>query len=86
MEKELKKISGQLKPQFFIGKNGITNEVITTIKDYLNKYGIVKIKSHTAVNNDELKTQIEEITQRVNCKSFDVKGYTFTLYLEDFEF
>lgn len=78
--KALKKITAQLKPQFFIGKAGITTEFITQIKEYLLKYELVKIKSHTAVNADDLKTQIEELNQRLNTQSLDIKGFTFCLY------
>ena len=80
---ELKKITNQLKPQFFIGKSGITQEFITTIKDYLDKHHIVKIKSNTATNSGELKTQIEELKQRLNCTSLDIKGFTFCLFKDD---
>lgn len=80
--KELKKISATLKPQFFIGKNGISQEFIRQLKDYLNKFGIVKVKSHTAVNSDGLKTQKEELEQRLNAQGFDIKGHTFCLYKE----
>ena len=80
---ELKKVSAQLKPQFFIGKNGITQEFITEIKNYLQKYELVKIKSHTATNSQDLKTQMEELEQRLNAEGFDVKGYTFCLHKEN---
>ena len=82
MDKELRKTSGKLKPRFFIGKNGISQEFITQIKDYLSKFSIVKIKSHTAVNSQDLKTQKEELEQRLNAKGFDVKGHTFCLFKE----
>ena len=80
MNTELKKITATLKPQFFIGKNGITQKFITQIKEYLHKYELVKIKSHTALNSDELLTQIQELEQRLNIKSLDKKGFTFCLY------
>lgn len=83
MDKELKKISATLKPQFFIGKNGISQEFINQVKDYLQKYEVVKIKSHTAVNSQDLKTQMQEIEQRLNVHGFDVKGHTFCLYSDN---
>ncbi|MFP4402369.1 MAG: YhbY family RNA-binding protein [Candidatus Nanoarchaeia archaeon] len=80
--KELKKASEILKPQFFIGKNGITSQFIQELKTYFEKYELVKIKSHTATNSDSLTLQAQEIANRLNCQIITKKGFVFTLYKE----
>lgn len=80
---ELKKKTNQIKPEFHIGKSGITKEFVTTVKLYLEKYHIVKIKSNTATSKSELKQQIEELEQRIDAQSLDIKGYTFCLFKDD---
>lgn len=78
--KELKQMSETLKPQFFIGKNGITPEFLQEIKTYLQKYELVKVKSHSATNSNSLALQAQEIASRINCSIITKKGFVFTLY------
>lgn len=81
-KKELKKVSETLKPQFFIGKAGITPEFIQELKTYFEKYELAKIKSHSAANTESLTLQAEELAQRINAQIITKKGFVFTLYKE----
>lgn len=81
-KKELRRASETLKPQFFIGKNGITPQFIQELKTYFEKYELAKIKSHTATNSDSLTKQAEELAIRINAQIVTKKGFVFTLYKE----
>ncbi|MFT4244107.1 MAG: YhbY family RNA-binding protein [Candidatus Woesearchaeota archaeon] len=81
-KKELRRASETLKPQFFIGKNGITPEFIQELKIYFEKYELAKIKSHAATNSDSLTQQAQELAMRINAQIVTKKGFVFTLYKE----
>jgi len=81
--KQLKKSSNELKSIFSIGKSGITDTFIETIKNYLDANSIVKIKSNTATSRDELKKEAEIISKKTGSIIIDIKGFTFTIYSND---
>lgn len=81
-KKELRRVSETLKPQFFIGKAGITPQFIQELKIYFEKYELAKIKSHSATNTNSLKLQAEELAQRIDAQIITMKGFVFTLYKE----
>lgn len=81
--KALKKISNELKAQFNLGKNGITDTFIETIDKYLKAHEIVKVKASLAANKSDIKTYSEDIAKQTNSQVVDLKGYTFVLYREN---
>lgn len=78
--KELKKIANDIKPQINIGKNKITENLIKSIDEYLDAHELVKIKSLSAIDKEEVKKQAEEIANATESDIIDMKGFTFTLY------
>ena len=63
---DLKKKSRELKPVMQIGKNGLTDNVISEIKHLLKKRKIIKIKLTRGVtggeDKKELAKKVEELT------------------------
>lgn len=63
---ELKKYAQNLKPAFNVGKENLTENLISALKDYLNKNEIAKIK--ILQNSDEdVKTLMEELCRALEC-------------------
>lgn len=79
-KKEAKKLCSDLKPQFNLGKAGITPTFIKTIHEYLEAHEIVKIKALIATNKDSLSYYADEIAKDVNAEVLQKIGFTFTLY------
>jgi RNA-binding protein len=78
--KELKKFANELKPQFNIGKSGLTDTLIDTIDKYLEAHEIVKIKVLSAINKTQVKNYAKEISEKIDVEIIEQKGFTFTLY------
>ncbi len=83
-KKELKKISNQLKPVFFIGKNDISDNFIKQLEDYLEVHSVVKIKVNIATSKDSCKEFAEKIANIISAQVIDIKGMTFTIHKETF--
>ena len=78
-KKELKKMASSLKPQFNVGKGGVTETFVDTIDKYLDVHGIVKIKSLVAEDKDALKEVAQKMAEDLEAELVDVRGFTFTL-------
>jgi RNA-binding protein len=75
---ELKAKAHHLKPTIQIGKNGLTQEQIQTIKTHLDRHELIKIKFN------DYKSQKEElskkITEETDSEQIDLMGNTLILY------
>lgn len=78
--KELKKVANELKPQFNLGKNGLTDTFIETVDKFLEAHGIVKIKVLAAEDKEGVKVIAEELAEALDADIIDKKGFTFVLY------
>lgn len=81
--KELKAASNGIKPEFVIGKNGISPGLIEGLDKYMEAHGLVKVKCRIATNKDELQYYIDKVIEGNDFILIDVKGYTFTLFKEN---
>ncbi len=79
-EKNLKKVANDLKPQFNLGKNGLTDTFIETVDKFLEAHGIVKIKVLGAEDKEGVKVIAEELAEALTADVIDKKGFTFVLY------
>ncbi len=79
-EKNLKKVANDLKPQFNLGKNGLTDTFIETIDKFLEAHGIVKIKVLGAEDREGVKVIAEKLAEALTADIIDKKGFTFVLY------
>ena len=78
--KEAKKIANELKPQFNIGKNKVTDTLIESIDQYLDAHQIVKIKVLSAISKDEVKEIAEQIANATDSEIVQKVGFTFVLF------
>lgn len=80
--KEIKAMSNSLKPQFNIGKGGVTESVIENIAKYLEAHSIVKVKVLAPLNKEQVSEIAENLVKAIP-ETFIVekKGFTFTVYM-----
>ena len=77
----LKSLAHDLKPIVNIGKNSLTDEVITSIDEALEKRELIKIKilNNNLDDNDEI---VDEVIENLNCEFVSHLGNIFTIYRE----
>jgi RNA-binding protein len=69
------------KPTIWIGKSGVSQEILREIMKQLNKNKMIKVKIlKTALQNDEAKKIALGIASQIGSALIDVKGHTFMLY------
>lgn len=78
---KLKSIAQNLKATFQIGKEGISDEFINQIDDYLEKNEIVKIR---VLNNssEDVKEAQAFLMEELNCEFVQQIGSIFVIYRE----
>ena len=78
--KYLRSLAHHLKPKVVIGKHGINDGCISSIKDAFNTDEIIKIKIHENKNVDK---QISYITDEVKCNIVGHIGKILIFYKEN---
>ncbi len=78
--KEIKRAANAMKPQFNLGKGGITDTFIETIENYLEAHSMVKIKSLVSSDKEEILKTAQIIADRTASEIVDKKGFTFVLF------
>ena len=79
-QKEMRKESKTLTPNILIGKNGLTNQVITNIKAELSRNKLVKLKILQSYLADKDKNEVfDDITEKTGAKIVQKIGFTITL-------
>jgi len=84
-KKELKRIANEIKPQFNLGKEGVTKNFITLVDKYLNAHEIVKIKDLSSASRNDTIGKAQNLAKELKAEIIDKKGFTFVLYREDME-
>ncbi|GIU69553.1 MAG: RNA-binding protein [Candidatus Woesearchaeota archaeon] len=83
MNKEIKKIKSQaktIKASILIGKNGITDEIIKNIKNYLKNNEVIKIKFlKTYIEGKNKKEVALQLASKCDAKLIDLTGFTVVL-------
>lgn len=65
----------------WIGKRGITNQLIDEVLKQLEKKGIIKVKIlKSALKTDEASNIIKRVTEETESTLIDKRGHVFTLY------
>ena len=81
MRRRIKRELGSEKPTIWVGKNGVTTEIIDEICRQLEKREMVKIKMlKSALRNEEAKAVASKITQQTGANLINVRGHTIMLY------
>lgn len=75
----LRGISANLKDLVFIGKEGLTDNVINQIEDNLYAHELIKIKVQKSVL-DEIKDMAKEIEEKCNAEVVSIIGSKILLY------
>jgi RNA-binding protein len=77
----IKRKLAQEKPSMFIGKSGITLELLKEIEKQLKDKEMIKAKIlKPALANDEAKNIAMQIAKRTEASLIEVRGHTFMLY------
>ena len=86
MNKELKELSKKanlLEPSIIIGKAGITDNTIKSIKEHLKNKSLIKVKILNTFIKDKDKKQIfSEIAEKTGSILIHKVGFVITLYKE----
>ncbi len=81
MKRRIKKKLGAEKPTVWIGKEGVTTQIVGEISKQLDKKGIIKAKIlKNALQNEEAKTIASKVAQQTESQLIEVRGHTFILY------
>jgi RNA-binding protein len=80
-EGELKTKAKLAKPLVWVGKNGITDEIIEQTKTFLKKRKLVKIKLlNSYVEEHDKKVAAMELALKTESHLVDFTGFMITLY------
>jgi len=81
MKRRIKRrLSGE-KPTIWIGKSGVSQELLKEITKQLEKKEMAKIKIlKTALEGDEAKQMASRIADQTASSLVEVRGHTFMLY------
>ena len=81
MKRRVKNRLGGEKPTIWIGKTGVSQELLKEISKQLDKKEMVKIKILKSVlGKDEAKQIALRITEQTEASLVEVRGHTFMLY------
>ena len=76
---KLRSLATNLRDLVFIGKEGLTENVIAQINDNLYAHELIKIKVQRSVN-DEIKEMSQEIEKACDCEVVAIIGSKILVY------
>ena len=78
---QLKREVAEEKPLIWIGKNGVTEEVIKEVSNQLERNQVVKIKIlKTIIKTSNIKELAEEIVDKTGSTLIDARGHNLVIY------
>ncbi|MBN2411566.1 YhbY family RNA-binding protein [candidate division KSB1 bacterium] len=73
-KKYLRGLGNQLKPVIYIGKNGLSEQVLNSINDALEIHELIKLKY---IEFREQRNELnKQITEKINCEIAGQTGFT----------
>lgn len=78
--KFLRSLAHPLKPIVFIGKNGLSDEVLASVEAALEKHELIKIKFIENKDKQDKTRMIETICRRTQCFRAGMIGHIAILY------
>ena len=79
--RELKKKAHHLEPVVRIGKNGLTEGVITQVRNALKKQGLIKVRFlRSFVEGHDRKEEASMLARATGSALVDVAGFVVVLY------
>ena len=76
----LKRIAHELSPAFRIGKNGITENSLKAISDYIKAHEIIKIKLLEIPEGETMKSVAEDLTKKLEGNLISVVGGAIVIF------
>jgi len=76
----LKKLAHHTPVTFQIGKNGITDNTVKAVNDYLKAHEYIKIKVNEIPEDSNIKDMAEEISKKTNSILVKTIGHTIVLF------
>ena len=81
MKRRIKRELSAERPTIWIGKNGMSKEILAEIDSQLERTEMVKAKIlKTALGETKAKAIAAEIAQKTDSLLVEVRGHTFILY------
>ncbi|MEJ2272388.1 MAG: YhbY family RNA-binding protein [Candidatus Bathyarchaeota archaeon] len=81
MKRRIKQTFSNENPTVWVGKEGITTQIIIEIKKQLDSREIIKIKiQKNALKDQETKNIAIKVSQQTESELVEVRGHTFILY------
>jgi len=81
MKRRIKHELSAEKPVIWIGKHGVSQEILAEINGQLERTEIVKIKIlKTAIEGNDARAVADETAQQTKSLLVEVRGHTFILY------
>jgi RNA-binding protein len=81
MKRRIKRELSCEKPTVWIGKNGVSHEVLAEIDGQLERTEMLKVKIlKTALEENNAKDIANQIAQQTEAVLVEVRGHTFMLY------
>ena len=77
-KKHLRSLAHRLKPVVYIGKTGLSPNVITAIDDALEHHELIKIRFQNF--KDQKKELLQTVVQESNCTLIGSIGHIYMLY------
>lgn len=78
--KELRKLAHHLEPLVWVGKEGLSDDVVAAAVDALDAHELIKVK--LLALKDERKAVARELADRADCVLAGVIGHVVILYRE----
>lgn len=79
--RELKREINKEDPKIYIGKNGLTENLLSEVSDLLDKYEVIKIKLQKSIQDDKEEI-IEELIEKLDAEYVMDIGGVFAIYRE----
>ncbi|MDH5448978.1 MAG: YhbY family RNA-binding protein [Candidatus Bathyarchaeota archaeon] len=81
MKRRIKRELSDKEPTVWIGKNGVSREVLAEIDGQLERTEMLKVRIlKTALGENNAKTIAAKIAQQTESVLVEVRGHTFMLY------
>ena len=83
MDKELRKKAMEMDVSFRLGKEGVTNNFLKSVNEYMNAHKMAKVKVNIAEDKDSLNYYSEYVKDELYSQICFKRGYVFVLYREE---
>jgi len=77
----MKREMSEEKPTIWIGRNGVTDQLLREVSNQLDRHGIVKMRiQRSALRSEDAMSLIQKIVQGTGSMLIDQRGHAFALH------